>query len=98
MKRGWIVWNLLIVLAILAAVMLERVSSPTGTDDLAQMVILRIDPGYQPWVAPFYEPDEIPERLLFLLQAVCGGGLLGYCLYRLRGQRARKASDEPGIF
>ncbi|WP_303981249.1 energy-coupling factor ABC transporter substrate-binding protein [Dongia mobilis] len=64
-----------------------------GSDGQAEEMITQIQPDYQPWAAPLWEPPsgEI-ESLLFALQAALGAGLLGYYFGRRRG--LAEATDE----
>ncbi|WP_459201319.1 energy-coupling factor ABC transporter substrate-binding protein [Methanococcus sp. CF] len=50
-----------------------------GADDSAEGVIAELDPSYEPWFQPFWEPPsgEI-ESLLFALQAAIGAIIIGY--------------------
>lgn len=50
-----------------------------GADGEAEAVITQIQPGYEPWASPLWEPPsgEI-ESLLFALQAALGAGLVGF--------------------
>jgi cobalt/nickel transport protein len=53
-----------------------------GADDLAEEAISDINPAYEPWFAPFWEPgSEEMERLLFAVQAVLGGAFIGYYIW-----------------
>lgn len=58
-----------------------------GADGAAQSLITEIQPAYEPWAGPVWEPPsgEI-EGLLFVLQAALGAGFLGYYLGLRRGQ------------
>jgi len=60
-----------------------------GTDDRAVEAIGVINPNFRPLMAPVFEPGESLERSLFLAQALGGGSLFAYSLYRLirRGGR-----------
>lgn len=51
----------------------------SGADGEAEAVITEIQPDYEPWAAPVWEPPsgEI-ESLLFALQAALGAGLVGF--------------------
>lgn len=55
-----------------------------GTDSTAADEVTRIDPGYQPWFSPLFEPSsgEV-ESGLFALQAALGAGAFGFALGRL---------------
>ncbi len=65
----------------------------TGADERAKQVISDIDPKYEPWFSPVWEPPsgEV-ETFLFSLQAAIGALLIGYFLGYYRGVRhARNA-------
>jgi cobalt/nickel transport protein len=64
-----------------------------GSDGEAEAVIAELQPGYQPWVAPLWEPPsgEI-ESLLFALQAAIGAGLIGFYFGR-RTSPAKRADQ-----
>ncbi|MGW0790739.1 energy-coupling factor ABC transporter substrate-binding protein [Streptomyces sp. NPDC002911] len=59
-----------------------------GSDAQAETAITEIDPDYEPWFAPLYEPPsgEI-ESALFALQAALGAGVLAYYFGLRRGRR-----------
>ncbi|MEV6259954.1 energy-coupling factor ABC transporter substrate-binding protein [Streptomyces sp. NPDC051784] len=59
-----------------------------GADAQAETAITEIDPGYEPWFSPLYEPPsgEI-ESALFALQAALGAGVLAYYFGVRRGRR-----------
>ena len=64
-----------------------------GTDEQAEEIISKINPNYEPWFSPIWEPPsgEI-ESLLFSLQAAIGASIIGYFLGYYRGQKhARNA-------
>jgi len=68
----------------------------TGADGEAETAITEIEPDYEPWFSPLYEPPsgEI-ESALFSLQAALGAGVLAYYFGLRRGrkqgeQRARE--------
>jgi cobalt/nickel transport protein len=60
----------------------------TGSDGEAQTAITEIEPDYEPWFSPLYEPPsgEI-ESALFSLQAALGAGVLAYYFGLRRGRR-----------
>ncbi|KKD09131.1 energy-coupling factor ABC transporter substrate-binding protein [Streptomyces sp. WM6386] len=79
----------------------------TGADAEAETAITEIEPDYEPWFSPLYEPPsgEI-ESALFALQAALGAGVLAYYFGLHRGRRqgearalaqpdARDTQDEP---
>ncbi|MDL5199063.1 energy-coupling factor ABC transporter substrate-binding protein [Streptomyces sp. ALI-76-A] len=59
-----------------------------GADAEAETAITEIDPDYEPWFSPLYEPPsgEI-ESALFALQAALGAGVLAYYFGVRRGRR-----------
>ncbi|MFG2591061.1 energy-coupling factor ABC transporter substrate-binding protein [Streptomyces sp. NBC_01166] len=59
-----------------------------GADAQAETAITEIDPEYEPWFSPLYEPPsgEI-ESALFALQAALGAGVLAYYFGLRRGRR-----------
>ncbi|GAA2534810.1 MULTISPECIES: energy-coupling factor ABC transporter substrate-binding protein [Streptomyces] len=63
-----------------------------GADGEAETAITEIDPDYEPWFSPLYEPPsgEI-ESTLFALQAAIGAGVLAYCFGVWRGRRQGEA-------
>ncbi|WP_149826605.1 energy-coupling factor ABC transporter substrate-binding protein [Streptomyces tailanensis] len=72
----------------------------TGADGEAETAITEIEPDYEPWFSPLYEPPsgEI-ESGLFSLQAALGAGVLAYYFGLRRGrrqgeQRARERDAE----
>ncbi len=72
-----------------------------GADGMAEEIILEINPEFEPWREPFWEPPsgEI-ESMLFALQAAAGSLFIGYYLGRLsarRGERGNKAKIPAGI-
>jgi cobalt/nickel transport protein len=59
-----------------------------GADGEAESAITEIEPDYEPWFSPLYEPPsgEI-ESALFSLQAALGAGVLAYYFGLRRGRR-----------
>lgn len=59
-----------------------------GADGLADEAISEINPDYEPWFSPIFEPKsgEI-ESLLFALQAAIGAGIIGF----ITGRMTKKA-------
>ncbi|MEE1761016.1 energy-coupling factor ABC transporter substrate-binding protein [Streptomyces sp. SP18BB07] len=64
----------------------------TGADAEAETAITEIEPDYEPWFSPLYEPPsgEI-ESALFALQAALGAGVLAYYFGIHRGRRQGEA-------
>ncbi|MDQ8702577.1 energy-coupling factor ABC transporter substrate-binding protein [Streptomyces sp. LHD-70] len=59
-----------------------------GADAEAETAITKIDPDYEPWFSPLYEPPsgEV-ESALFALQAAIGAGVLAYYFGLRKGRR-----------
>ncbi|WP_345962126.1 energy-coupling factor ABC transporter substrate-binding protein [Streptomyces sp. BRB040] len=59
-----------------------------GADAEAETAITEIEPDYEPWFSPLYEPPsgEV-ESALFALQAALGAGVLAYYFGLRRGRR-----------
>ncbi len=59
-----------------------------GADDKAEEAITKIDPNYEPWFSPIWEPPsgEI-ESLLFSLQAAIGALIIGYVMGYYKAKR-----------
>ncbi|MEU7038466.1 energy-coupling factor ABC transporter substrate-binding protein [Streptomyces sp. NPDC046237] len=64
----------------------------TGADAEAETAITEIDPDYEPWFSPLYEPPsgEI-ESALFALQAAIGAGVLAYYFGLHKGRKQGEA-------
>ncbi len=61
-----------------------------GADDLAEEAIIEINPSYEPWFAPFWEPgSEKIENLLFAVQAVLGGAFIGCYIWIKKKDKLR---------
>ncbi|MBS4031591.1 MAG: energy-coupling factor ABC transporter substrate-binding protein [Clostridiales bacterium] len=70
---------LIVVLLMTAPLFLLPDAEFEGADDLAGEAISEINPAYEPWLEPFWEPgSEEMERLLFAVQAVLGCAFIGY--------------------
>ncbi|HKQ80388.1 MAG TPA: cobalt transport protein CbiN [Blastocatellia bacterium] len=65
---------------------LGRMDGFVGTDNQAQDMIGRIQPGYRPWFNSIFVPGE-KEEWLFALQAAIGVGVFSYCLIKLHARR-----------
>ncbi|MBV7697282.1 energy-coupling factor ABC transporter substrate-binding protein [Streptomyces sp. TRM70350] len=106
MKRDTKV-NLLLLLAVAALAALplalglgDHKEEPfAGADGEAETTITELDPGYEPWFSPLYEPPsgEI-ESGLFALQAAVGAGVLAYYFGVRRGRRqgAARVQEQQG--
>jgi cobalt/nickel transport protein len=88
--------NLLLLLAVAALAVLplalglgDHKKEPfAGADAEAETAVTEIDPDYEPWFSPLYEPPsgEI-ESALFAAQAALGAGVLAYYFGLRRGRR-----------
>lgn len=84
--------NLILILLIVAITILPLIirsgSEFEGADDQAGDVIGEINPDYQPWAEPLWEPPsgEV-ESLLFSLQVAIGAGAIGYILGSFKEKR-----------
>ncbi|MFF8847871.1 energy-coupling factor ABC transporter substrate-binding protein [Streptomyces sp. NPDC015127] len=88
--------NTLLLLAVAALAVLPLVlglgdhkEQPfSGADGEAETAITELEPDYEPWFSPLYEPPsgEI-ESALFALQAAIGAGVLAYYFGLRRGRR-----------
>ncbi|MEU1252859.1 energy-coupling factor ABC transporter substrate-binding protein [Streptomyces chartreusis] len=99
--------NLLLLLVVAALAVLplalglgDHKEEPfTGADGEAETAITEIEPDYEPWFSPLYEPPsgEI-ESALFSLQAALGAGVLAYYfgLHRGRKQGEQRALEREG--
>lgn len=93
-KQGMSNWLLILAVIALAVtpLILIRGAEFAGADGQAEEVIGEIQPGYQPWFKPLFEPPsgEV-ESLLFSSQAALGAGIIGYAigLYKGRSQQQR---------
>ncbi len=84
----------LIFLVILLAVFplwLKSGAEFGGADGQAEEAIVQIQPDYEPWFSPLWEPPsgEI-ESLLFALQAAVGAGFIGYFLGSVKARKEQQ--------
>lgn len=84
---------LLLIVIILAAIpfFLHRSSEFAGADSRAEEAITQIQPGYEPWFKPLWEPPsgEV-ETFLFAAQAAIGSGIVCYFLGYSIGKKQRE--------
>ena len=92
--------TLLLIAALVALLtvplLLNAGSEFGGSDNAGGAAIEELNPGYQPWASPVWEPPGSQiESLLFALQAALGAGFIGYFFGYKRGQRdaAGRAGD-----
>jgi len=66
-----------------------------GADSQAEGAIKALQPNYEPWFQPLFEPPsgEV-ESLLFALQAALGAGFLGYYFGRRITLTKNKSSTD----
>lgn len=86
-KLNWILLILVVVIVLIPLVFMGD-SEFEGADGQAEDVIGEIDPNYEPWVEPLWEPPsgEI-ESLLFSLQVAIGAGVFGYIFGMFRERK-----------
>ena len=68
----------------------------SGTDDAASEAVEHLNPNYEPWFSPVWEPPsgEI-ESFLFALQASIGAVVIGFVIGYYKGKKdAEKAGKE----
>ncbi len=87
MKKENIIFLVLVVL--LAAFPLVMQSGDFGgSDDKAKDMISEVNPDYQPWFKPLWEPPSPEvESFLFALQAAIGAGFIGYFFGKQQGRK-----------
>ncbi|MGX5668059.1 energy-coupling factor ABC transporter substrate-binding protein [Rhizobium daejeonense] len=80
LKRNLLLLSAVIALAILPLVIHHGGDAEFGgADGEAEAAITEIQPDYQPWASPLWEPPSAEiESLLFALQAAIGAGLIGF--------------------
>ncbi|MBE9198253.1 MULTISPECIES: energy-coupling factor ABC transporter substrate-binding protein [unclassified Nodularia (in: cyanobacteria)] len=93
-KQGLNNWLLILAVIILAVAPLIFIRDAEfgGADGEAEAAIGEVQPGYEPWFQPVFEPPsgEV-ESLLFTSQAALGAGVIGYVigLYKERDRQQR---------
>ncbi|MGG3840324.1 energy-coupling factor ABC transporter substrate-binding protein [Paenibacillus dendritiformis] len=85
---------LLVVILIVSPFLLNQDAAYEGSDGEAEAAITELNPDYEPWFTPVYEPKsgEI-ESLLFTLQGCIGTGIIAYVIGVQRGRRKREHAD-----
>ena len=93
-----------IVLSIFAMIVLAAIplvlvhdSEFGGSDGAGSAAIEEIAPDYDSsWISNIWEPPSgETESMLFALQAIAGGLLIGYFFGYKRGQRSAQRKEEP---
>ncbi len=83
-----------LILLILAPLFLHRGDGETevfgGADGEAMEQALALQPDYEPWFEPFWEPPSVEiESMLFSLQAAIGAGFIGFYFGKKKRHDAR---------
>ncbi len=80
-----------VVLLVIAPLLLRPDAPFEGADEMAEDIIMEINPDYEPWLEPVWEPpsNEI-ESMLFALQAAAGSMFIGFYLGRLSVQSKKE--------
>lgn len=85
----------LLALAIFLILSFHSVSAEewAGADEEAEELITKINPDYEPWFSPVWEPPsgEI-ESMLFSLQAAIGALIIGYFLGYYKGAKHARSA------
>lgn len=92
-QQNWLLVLAVIVLAVLPLIFVR--GEYNGADSQAEVAINELNPTYQPWVNPLFEPPsgEVAS-LLFASQAALGAGVLGYVIGLYRGRTERRHNDK----
>lgn len=79
---------LLIAIIIIFPLVIKSGADFEGADDQGGDIIGEINPEYEPWAEPLWEPPsgEV-ESLLFSLQVAIGAGTIGYILGTFKEKR-----------
>jgi cobalt/nickel transport protein len=90
MKKNLVLVVLIIILASVS-LLVNSGAEFSGADGKAEEIISQVNPGYEPWFNPIWEPpSEEIESLLFALQAALGTGFIcfffGYGIGRKRAE------------
>lgn len=90
--------NLLLLLLVVAIIILPLIVNPNaayeGADGEGGDLIEEINPDYEPWFEPLWEPPsgEV-ESLLFSLQIAIGAGSIGYIFGTFREKKKKIANN-----
>lgn len=85
--------NLILMFVFALLVIVPLIANPDaeygGSDGNAKAMVTEIQPTYEPWFEPLWEPPsgEI-ESLMFTLLAVTGASIIGYYLGTRRGKKS----------
>jgi cobalt/nickel transport protein len=91
-SQNWLLAIAVLVLAVLPLIFVRGEFG--GSDDHAEKAIGEMQPGYEPWFKPLFEPPsgEV-ESLLFASQAALGAGVMGYVIGLYRGRSERQTQE-----
>lgn len=91
-KKTNLILIFLLIGLVLFALWFNQGAEFAGADDQAKALIAQIDPGYQPWFEPIWEPPsgEIAS-MLFSIQAALGSGFICFYLGYKFGQKRKPA-------
>lgn len=86
-KQGnW--WLILSVIMLTVLPLIFVKSAFEGADGEAQKLVTEIQPNYQPWFKPLFEPPgSETASLLFATQAALGAGVIGYVIGIYKGRK-----------
>jgi cobalt/nickel transport protein len=91
--NNWLLVLAVIALAVVPLIFL-RGAEFSGSDGEAEKAITEVQPGYEPWFQPLFEPPsgEV-ESMLFTSQAALGAGVIGYVIGLYKGRLQNKHGD-----
>jgi cobalt/nickel transport protein len=88
MKKQNTILLIIFALLIIVPLVLNPSAEYSGSDGNAESMVFEINPNYEPWFEPMWEPPsgEI-ESLLFTLFAASGAMIIGYYLGTLKEKK-----------
>ncbi len=91
-KKEQVVLLVLLVVLVVGTLALNQNAAFEGADGEAEEVIAVVNPDYEPWFEPVWEPPsgEI-ESLLFALQAALGTGFICFYFGYKAGERKKSS-------
>jgi cobalt/nickel transport protein len=93
-RQNWLL--VLGVVALVVAPLLLVKGEYAGADAQAEGAIQELDPNYQPWFKPIFEPpSKEVESLLFAAQAALGAGAIGYVIGLYKGRSQNQTDAIP---